>query len=193
MFLDEVRLVSRIHHPNVVQPLDVVADGENILLVMEYVRGESLSTLLRLARNAGESIPQDIVSAIVCEMLEGLHAAHQALDEEGAPLNIIHRDVSPHNVVVGTDGLARVLDFGVAKAARRVQVTREGQLKREVRWRSWLRSRQPGMRDSSRRTLGRALSRNGLYAGVFQFSRATWAGVGGGDPFFRPWPTCGQR
>jgi serine/threonine-protein kinase len=129
MFLDEARLAARISHPNVVPTLDVVAQEDELFLVMEYVRGVSLSRLARASKHRGERIPLRIVTSIVSGMLNGLHAAHEAKDETGEPLHIVHRDVSPQNVLVGTDGIARVLDFGVAKAVGRVQGTREGQLK----------------------------------------------------------------
>jgi serine/threonine-protein kinase len=129
MFLDEARLAARIRHPNVVGTLDVVAlDGE-LFLVMEYVHGESLARLMRAVRERGASVPIPIAAAILVDILEGLHAAHEATNDHGAPLGIVHRDVSPQNILVGTDGIARVLDFGVAKAAGRVQNTRDGQLK----------------------------------------------------------------
>jgi serine/threonine-protein kinase len=129
MFLDEARLAARIAHPNVVPTLDVVAQGDELLLVMEYVRGSSLSRLLRTLTQKGERMPPHIAAAIAAGVLRGLHAAHEAKSETGEKLEIVHRDVSPQNILVGTDGIARVLDFGVAKAAGRVQTTREGQLK----------------------------------------------------------------
>jgi eukaryotic-like serine/threonine-protein kinase len=129
MFMDEARLVARIRHPNVVPTLDVLAADGQLLLVMEYVHGESLARLLRTLRAAGKRVPPKIASAIVSGLLHGLHAAHEAKSEEGTPLGIVHRDVSPQNVMVGTDGVARVLDFGIAKAAGRAQTTREGSVK----------------------------------------------------------------
>jgi eukaryotic-like serine/threonine-protein kinase len=129
MFLDEARLAARIRHPNVVPTLDVVATSGELFLVMDYVQGESLSRLLRAMRDQSTRIPPRIVSTIMSGALHGLHAAHEARDERGEPLGIVHRDISPQNVLVGTDGVARVLDFGVAKAAGRIQTTREGQLK----------------------------------------------------------------
>lgn len=132
MFIDEARLAARVRHPNVVQTLDVVqAEGE-LLLVMEYVHGAQLSLLHRLAARSGEPIPPSIVVAIVAGMLRGLHAAHDATDEQGTPLDIVHRDISPHNVMVGVDGVARVIDFGVAKAAGRLQQSSSGQLKGKI-------------------------------------------------------------
>jgi serine/threonine-protein kinase len=132
MFLDEARLAARIRHPNVVPTLDVVSAEGELFLVMEYVAGESLAKLVRSAKLKGESIPPRIAVTVMASVLHGLHAAHEATNELGQPLGLVHRDVSPQNVLVGTDGVARVLDFGVAKAAGRVQTTREGQLKGKV-------------------------------------------------------------
>jgi serine/threonine-protein kinase len=129
MFLDEARLAARIRHPNVIPTLDVVAIKGELFLVMEYVHGESYARLLRAARERRVLVPPDVTIAVVRDALQGLHAAHEAKNERGEPLGIVHRDVSPQNVLIGTDGQARVLDFGVAKAIGRVQTTREGQLK----------------------------------------------------------------
>jgi hypothetical protein len=129
MFLDEARLAARIRHPNVVSTLDVVATEGELFVVMEYVPGDSLARLLHEARDRGEAVPLPIAASIMVDVLHGLHAAHEASDERGQPLDLVHRDVSPHNVLVGTDGAAHVIDFGIAKAAGRAQVTREGQLK----------------------------------------------------------------
>jgi serine/threonine-protein kinase len=132
MFLDEARLAARIRHPNVVPTLDVVATDGEIFLVMDYVQGESLSRLSRTLRARGGRVPARITAGIMSNVLHGLHAAHEAKDERGRPLNIVHRDVSPQNILVGTDGISRVLDFGVAKAAGRLQTTREGQIKGKI-------------------------------------------------------------
>jgi serine/threonine protein kinase len=129
MFLDEARLAARIRHPNVVPTLDVVATDGELFLVMEYVAGESLVRLVRTAAGMGTIVPPRIVLSVMCGVLRGLHAAHEAKNEQGEPLGIVHRDVSPQNVLVGIDGQARVLDFGVAKAAGRLQTTRDGKLK----------------------------------------------------------------
>jgi serine/threonine-protein kinase len=129
MFLDEARLAARIRHPNVVDVLDVVTTQGELFLVMEYVHGDSLSGLLKLAKKQRTKIPPRILAAVVVGALQGLHAAHEAKDEHGQPLGIVHRDVSPHNIIVGADGIPRVLDFGVAKAAGRLQSTHSGQLK----------------------------------------------------------------
>jgi serine/threonine-protein kinase len=130
MFLDEANLVSRIRHPNVVPTLDIVnSPSAGLMLVMEYVHGDSLSRLARKCREAQTPIPPRMIAGIMSNVLLGLHAAHEARGMNGEPLNIVHRDVSPQNVLVGADGVARVLDFGVAKAAGRAQTTREGQVK----------------------------------------------------------------
>jgi serine/threonine-protein kinase len=129
MFLDEARLAARVQHPNVVTTLDIVNSDEELFLVMEYVQGASLGALVRTAKEQGFGVPVPIAVSIAIGYLSGLHAAHEANDEEGRPLGIVHRDVSPQNVLVGTDGVARLLDFGVARAATRLTATREGQLK----------------------------------------------------------------
>ncbi|MBI3200214.1 MAG: serine/threonine protein kinase, partial [Myxococcales bacterium] len=129
MFLDEARLAARIQHPNVVGTLDVVAADGEVFLVLDYVQGESFSHLLKATRIKGVPIAPRVLGSILVNTLHGLHAAHEATDEHGRPLGIVHRDVSPQNILVGTDGVARVLDFGVAKAAGRLQSTRDGQLK----------------------------------------------------------------
>ena len=130
MFVEEARLASRVRHPNVVPTLDVVAGGDELFVVMDYVHGAPLSLLLAQARADGRPVPLRIASAIASGILAGLHAAHEARDERGAPLGIVHRDVSPQNVVIGTDGTPRVLDFGVAKATARLSpATDTGALK----------------------------------------------------------------
>jgi serine/threonine-protein kinase len=134
--LDEARLASRIHHPNVVSTIDVVATGSELLVVMEYVRGESLARLLRALTAAGQSVPLPIASAIAAGALQGLQAAHEATSDQGTPLGIVHRDVSPQNILVGIDGAARIIDFGVAKGAGRLQTTRDGVVKGKLSYMS---------------------------------------------------------
>jgi serine/threonine-protein kinase len=126
MLLSEAKIASRVVHPNVIATLDVVEGAGELFLVMEYVEGESLATL---QRETQRPIPPPIAAAIVLPILHGLHAAHETKSERGEPLRIVHRDVSPQNVLVGTDGVARLLDFGVAKAANRLYTTRDGRVK----------------------------------------------------------------
>jgi serine/threonine-protein kinase len=135
MFVDEARLASRIRHPSVVPILDVAAQDEELFLVMEYVPGETLASLVKMSARAGARVPSSIAVAIVVQVLQGLQAAHDATDA-GQPLPIIHRDVSPQNVLVGTDGVARLLDFGIAKARGRMHYTREGVVKGKPRYMS---------------------------------------------------------
>lgn len=129
MLFDEARLLSRVRHPNVVPVLEVI-EGESLALVMEYVEGTTLARLASAVRAAGsEAVPLAVVSAIACDMLEGLHAAHEALGDGGEPLGIVHRDVSPQNVMLDRDGVAKILDFGVAKAEGRITSSAHGSLK----------------------------------------------------------------
>ncbi len=129
MLIDEARLVSRIRHPNVVPVFEVVTAPGELLLVLEYVAGLALSQLFRLARERSERVPVPVLVALMCDVLAGLHAAHEAVNESGEPLSVVHRDVSPQNVLVGVDGAARMVDFGIAQATERLQHTRTGELK----------------------------------------------------------------
>ncbi len=132
MFVDEARLAGRLQHPNVVNVFDVVARDHEAFLVMEFVLGESLSTLLKRQRSADEPFPVEIAVQVVRDALYGLHAAHVAKDEKGQSLELVHRDVSPQNILVGVDGVARVLDFGIAKAVGRIQESSTGELKGKI-------------------------------------------------------------
>jgi eukaryotic-like serine/threonine-protein kinase len=136
MFVDEARLAAQIHHPNVVSTLDVVARDGELFVVMEYVHGESLASLVRSTRARGARLPARVALRIVADVLAGLHAAHEARSDHGEPLGIVHRDVSPQNVLVGAEGVTRIIDFGVAKAAGRLQTTRDGQLKGKISYMS---------------------------------------------------------
>ncbi len=129
MFLEEARLAARIRHPNVVPVVDVVSMDSELFLVMDYIQGETLAHLTRITRERNRIVPLQIALAIASDMLAGLHAAHEARDENGTALGIVHRDVSPHNVMIGHDGVARVLDFGIAKASSTIEATREGSVK----------------------------------------------------------------
>jgi serine/threonine-protein kinase len=129
MLTDEARLAARVRHPHVVQTLEVVSAGDELFLVMEYIDGVSLGRLMHLAPDRVSRVPEPILAAVIGHVLDGLHAAHEACDERGQPLNIVHRDISPDNVLVGADGFARVLDFGIAKARSRLHQTRDGELK----------------------------------------------------------------
>lgn len=129
MLLNEARLAARVRHPNVVPTLDVVASKGEVLLVLEYVHGESLSALCRALAKQRGSVPVSIATSIMLGVLQGLHAVHEATDERGHSLGLVHRDVSPQNVMVGTDGMARVLDFGIVKALEQLEETVPNRLK----------------------------------------------------------------
>jgi serine/threonine-protein kinase len=132
MFLDEARLAARIHHPNVVSILEIGASEQVYYIVMEYVEGDTLAHLLSHCTKRGQRLPMNVALRIVIDMLAGLDAAHELKDDDGKSLEIVHRDVSPQNVLVGVDGSARLSDFGVARAATRLTTTRAGQLKGKV-------------------------------------------------------------
>ena len=132
MFLDEARLAARIHHPNVVGTMDVQKTDEAMFLVMEYIEGASLRRVLRACKKEGVELPLEIALRIMVDMLNGLHAAHELKNREGELLNLVHRDVSPHNILVGVDGVGRITDFGVARAEARLGSTRGGQLKGKI-------------------------------------------------------------
>jgi serine/threonine-protein kinase len=129
MFMDEARVAARIRHPNVAPILDVVASEREIFLVMEYVHGESLAKLFAATRSLRETMPLPVTAAILVGVLGGLHAAHEATDERGLSLRLVHRDVSPQNLIVAVDGVPRIVDFGIAKAVGRLQQTQTGEIK----------------------------------------------------------------
>jgi serine/threonine protein kinase len=116
MFLDEARLISRIRHPNVVAVLDFGEAGEALYIVMEFIDGEPLQVLMKEARARG--IPLPLAVRIVTQAALGLHASHEVCDERGKPVNLVHRDVSPQNLLITYDGSVKVIDFGVAKAVQ---------------------------------------------------------------------------
>jgi serine/threonine protein kinase len=134
MFMDEARLAARIRHPNVVSIIDVVAENGELLLVMDYVHGESLAGLLSAASEQGVLIEPQVTVKIISDTLRGLHAAHELKNEIGTPLGVVHRDVSPQNILVAVDGVTHLIDFGIAKAIGRVQHTQEGQVKGKLRY-----------------------------------------------------------
>jgi serine/threonine-protein kinase len=119
MFVDEARLAAMVNHPNVVQIFELGQDGDVLYLVMEHVRGRPLNVLRNLAEREGLTVPVGVYMRILADTCSGLHAAHE-LTRDGRPLGVIHRDVSPHNVLVSDRGIAKLIDFGVAKANDRL-------------------------------------------------------------------------
>jgi serine/threonine-protein kinase len=136
MFLDEARIAARLHHPHVVEIHDL-GDADGVFfMVMEYVEGETLASLLRQLRKLGERLPLSAVLQVVADACEGLAAAHDLTDADGRPMHLVHRDVSPHNLLVSMDGRVKVVDFGIAKATGRRSSTRTGQLRGKVAYMS---------------------------------------------------------
>jgi serine/threonine-protein kinase len=129
MLVDEARLASAIEHPNVVKVRELGFDGGMPFIVMDYVEGTSLAELRRELSAIGRAIDVRVAVRIVLDALAGLHAAHELKDDNGKALHIVHRDVSPHNVLIGCDGRAHITDFGIAKAEDRIQTTRTHEVK----------------------------------------------------------------
>jgi serine/threonine protein kinase len=134
--LEEARLAARIRHPNVVPVTEVDADSFGVFLVMDYVEGEALSGLVRLLRDQNHRLPPRLIARIMNDSLAGLHAAHELRDPQGQFIGLVHRDFSPQNILVGIEGVARLADFGVAKAASRTVRTKTGLVKGKVAYMS---------------------------------------------------------
>lgn len=132
MFMDEARLAGLIQHPHVVSVLDFGEDADGPFLVMDYIAGVSVAHVLADGVGRPSPIPLQICVRLIMEAAEGLHAAHELRDPSGRPLGLVHRDVSPQNLLVGTDGACRVVDFGIAKAWGRATRTDTGLLKGKV-------------------------------------------------------------
>ncbi|AUX20386.1 uncharacterized protein SOCEGT47_008550 [Sorangium cellulosum] len=125
MFLDEARVAARVRHPNVVEILDLGEEDDVLYIVMEWVDGETAGALQRAAKPLG-GIPQRLVLRIASQICAGLHNAHELRDDTGALLDLVHRDISPANVLISTAGFVKIVDFGVAKSKGRLHITRAG-------------------------------------------------------------------
>lgn len=138
MFLDEARLASKIQHPNVAQILDLGEEGETLYLVMEYVDGDSLAKMIRLAAKKKKPFPLSLALRVIADACAGLHSAHELKDDNGRALGVVHRDVSPQNILVTNTGAAKVIDFGLAKASaaeqRDAPDTQQGVVKGKIRY-----------------------------------------------------------
>ncbi len=134
MFWDEAKLGMLLKHANVVHTYDAADEGGTLYLVMEYIEGQSLSVLQRELTRKRRQLPPVQAAVIISDVLAGLHYAHEVADFSGQKLNIVHRDVSPQNVLIGYDGSIKLLDFGVAKTAMRTGETRAGMMKGKARY-----------------------------------------------------------
>ncbi len=129
MFLDEARVASKLRHPNVCETFDLGEQGATLFMAMEWVDGTSLHRVLRGAGKSAVPIAPALAARIVAGACAGLHAAHEAVDDDGSPLAVVHRDVSPQNILLSADGHVKVTDFGVAKATGKSHATAAGQAK----------------------------------------------------------------
>ncbi|NOK39384.1 protein kinase [Corallococcus exercitus] len=136
MFLDEARVAAHLNHPNVVSLYEVGAWQGTFYIAMEYIEGENLGRLAKAAQRAGTPLPHRVCAQMIRDAALGLDHAHHARDNQGAPLELVHRDISPQNIMVRLDGLTKVVDFGVAKATIRASRTRTGVLKGKLRYMS---------------------------------------------------------
>src|SRR3954469_22340506 len=129
MLLDEAKVAAQLDHQNIVHTYELGEAHGTYYIVMEYLHGESLGQVMKQGAKQGFDIPPFVAAKIVAEAAEGLHYAHELCDFSGAPLGIVHRDVSPGNIVVLYNGAVKVVDFGIAKAQGRVTSTQDGELK----------------------------------------------------------------
>jgi len=132
MFLDEARLAAQLQHPNIAQVYDIGKLGDSFFFTMEYVHGETVRALLHRAQGLRRKLPISCVLTIAAGTAAGLHHAHDRLGLDGRALGIVHRDVSPSNLMVSYEGGVKVVDFGVAKAADRAQETKSGTVKGKI-------------------------------------------------------------
>jgi len=130
MFLDEARLAARLNHPNIVQTFEVGETHGRLMIAMEYVEGQTANRVRK--RLAPEQFPLTSCISILCDVLDALEYAHRLTDFDGTPLHIVHRDVSPQNIVIGYDARVKLLDFGIAKSSAALQETQAGVLKGKV-------------------------------------------------------------
>ena len=129
MFQDEARIVAKLHHPNIVQIYDLGKSRDTYFIAMEYIPGRNLSSIAKKAKAKGEALPPAHIAHCISQACEGLYYAHTRHDINGRPLQIVHRDVSPQNIIVAFSGSVKLVDFGIAKAATKIAHTRAGVLK----------------------------------------------------------------
>ncbi|MEO8798213.1 MAG: serine/threonine-protein kinase, partial [Polyangiaceae bacterium] len=136
MFLDEARVAARISHPNVATVFELGKHDDSYWIAMEYLHGEPLRELMRRTEELGQVMPPEIACRVIADAAEGLHAAHELTGKNGERLNLVHRDVTPHNLFVSYDGTTKVVDFGIAKFSSRMSSTRAGTLKGKLAYMS---------------------------------------------------------
>ncbi len=129
MFVDEARITSRFNHPNIVRIHETSLESEDLFLVLEYLEGESLAFVVSAAMERGTEMPPMLIAGIMAQVSDALDYAHKLRGEDGKPLGIVHRDISPQNIIVLYDGRVKLVDFGVAKAEKKVHHTRTGMMK----------------------------------------------------------------
>ncbi len=169
MFLDEARIASRIEHANVAQIFDLGEENEILYLAMEYVEGDALSKINRACAKKGMRIPTAVLLRVLADTCAGLHEAHEMKEPSGRKLEIVHRDVSPHNILVSTKGVAKLIDFGIATAQSRAGAeTSSGVLKGKIQYMA------------PEQALGRALDRR---ADVWAIGAVLYALLSGRPPY----------
>ncbi len=136
MFIHEARLAARLNHANIVQIYDLGRDGDDLYIAMEYLDGENLAYLVQRCAALKRPLPFELAAGILAQVCDGLDHAHALTDEAGNPLHLVHRDVSPQNVIVQYDGQVKLVDFGIAKAAGSSSTTKVGTLKGKVAYMS---------------------------------------------------------
>ncbi|MEO6953927.1 MAG: serine/threonine-protein kinase [Polyangia bacterium] len=137
MFIDEARIGGRLEHPNIVQVYDLGEEDGRFFYAMEFLQGEDVRTIFKRAVDSGHPMPLDIALAIVVGAASGLHYAHQLTQTDGDRLDLVHRDVSPHNLVITYDGGVKLVDFGIAKSrSQRSAKTQTGALKGKLAYMS---------------------------------------------------------
>ncbi len=129
MFLNEAKIASRFNNPNIAQIYDLGAENGTYFIAMEFIHGEDLGRVMRRAWSSGQWVARHIALRIVADACAGLFYAHSRVNDQGQPLRVVHRDISPQNILISFDGSVKIVDFGIAKAADQVSNTKSGAIK----------------------------------------------------------------